>query len=93
MEHTYLREDFDELRLAYAMTIHKTQGSEYKCSIMLMDGLHRFMIKKRLVYTGMTRNKNELFIVGQKNMMQYALDNKERKRNTMLTELLKQYDI
>ena len=93
MEHTYLREEFDELRLAYAMTIHKTQGSEYKCSIMLMDGLHRFMIKKRLVYTGMTRNKNELFIVGQKNMMQHALDNKERKRNTMLTELLEQYDI
>lgn len=93
MEHTYLREDFDELRLAYAMTIHKTQGSEYKCSIMLLDELHSFMVKKRLVYTGMTRNKNELFMVGQKKMMQHALTNKERKRNTMLTDLLKQYSI
>lgn len=93
MEHTYLREDFDELRLAYAMTIHKTQGSEYKCSIMLLDELHSFMVKKRLVYTGMTRNKNELFMVGQKKMMQHALTNKERKRNTMLRDLLKQYNI
>lgn len=93
MEHTYLREDFDELRLAYAMTIHKTQGSEYKCSIMLLDELHSFMVKKRLVYTGMTRNKNELFMVGQKKMMQHALTNKERKRNTMLRDLLKQYSI
>lgn len=91
IEHTYAREDFDMIQLAYAMTIHKTQGSEYKCSIMLADAHHEFMIKKRLIYTGWTRNKNELFIVGQKNMIAHALKNKETERNTMLTDLLKQY--
>ena len=90
-EKTYAREDFDMLKLAYALTIHKSQGSEYKCIIMLMDEHQRFMIRKKLVYTGMTRCKDELFIVGQEKMFEHALKNKDKRRNTMLTHLFMEY--
>lgn len=93
MEYTYKREEFDYVKLAYALTVHKTQGSEYKCVIMLLVEQHSFMIRKKLVYTGMTRNKNELFFIGEKKMIEHALLNKDIKRKTLLTHWLNEYKV
>lgn len=93
VEHIYTREEFDTIALAYSLTVHKTQGSEYKCVIMLIDENHSFMLRKKLVYTGWTRNKNELFIVGQKKMIPYSLKNKDIPRNTKLTDMLLEYAV
>lgn len=93
IELTYVREDFDMIKLAYALTIHKSQGSEYKCIIMLMDEHHSFMLRKKLVYTGMTRAQEELYIVGQKKMVEHSIKNKDKRRNTTLTHILMEYEV
>lgn len=55
----YSEDDFDYLALAYSMTIHKSQGSEYKCVIMCMTDDHEAMLNRNLIYTGVTRAKKE----------------------------------
>lgn len=82
--HEYTRTEFDLLQLAYATTIHKSQGAEFLSAIMVMDERQKFMNRKKLVYTGWTRIKNELHIVGQKKMVQHAILNKDKERKTRL---------
>jgi exodeoxyribonuclease V alpha subunit len=53
-------EDLENLELAYACTIHKSQGSEYACVIMVISNSHFIMLKKNLIYTGLTRAKKKL---------------------------------
>ncbi len=53
------------IELAYATTVHKSQGSEYKVVIMTADNAHKIMQKRNLLYTGITRAKQKLYIVGQ----------------------------
>lgn len=88
----YYRDDMDEIKLAYAMTVHKAQGSEYRNVIMLLDEQHIFMCKKRLIYTGMTRAKERLVIVGQSSVLKHAIETKEKERNTMLQERCQKYE-
>lgn len=81
----YTRDRFDNLKLAYALTIHKSQGSEAKCVLMVVHEAHKNMLRKKILYTGMTRAKDELIFLGQKNMIENAvLRNKEPNRNTKL---------
>lgn len=56
----------ENLDLAYATTIHKSQGSEAKLVIMVSDRSHAYMLRRNLVYTGVTRAKQALIIVGDK---------------------------
>lgn len=69
----YERDRFENIKLAYAMTIHKCQGSEAKSVIMLLVPQHYYMITQKLVYTGWTRSKEILHIVGSPQMMNVAL--------------------
>ena len=75
--------------LAYATTIHKSQGSEYPIVVMPVLMTHYVMLQRNLVYTGVTRAKKILVIVGTKKALAIAVRNVTvDKRNTMLAERL-----
>ena len=67
--------ELDELAQAYAVTIHKSQGSEYPIVVMPMLMTHFVMLQRNLLYTGVTRAKNLLVLVGTKKAVGYAVRN------------------
>lgn len=81
--------ELDELVHAYATTIHKAQGSEYPIVVMPVLMNHFVMLQRNLIYTGITRAKKILVIVGTKKALAYAVRNVTvTKRNTLLKERL-----
>ena len=83
--------ELDELVLAYAVTIHKSQGSEYPVVVMPILMTHYVMLQRNLVYTGITRAKRLLVIVGTKKALSLAVRNVTvTRRNTMLKERLRE---
>lgn len=81
--------ELDELTHAYATTIHKAQGSEYPIVVMPVLMNHYIMLQRNLVYTGITRARKALVIVGTKKALAYAVGNVTvTRRNTMLKERL-----
>lgn len=83
----YTSDVLDELTLAYAVTIHKSQGSEYGIVIIPFLMSHYVMLQRNLLYTGMTRAKNVCILVGQKKAIGFAVHNLVvTKRNTCLAE-------
>ena len=81
--------DLDELVHAYATTIHKAQGSEYPIVVMPILMNHYVMLQRNLIYTGITRAKKILVMVGSKKALSYAIRNVTvTKRNTLLKERL-----
>lgn len=81
--------DLDELVLAYAVTIHKSQGSEYPVVVMPIIMEHYIMLQRNLLYTGITRAKKILVIVGTKKALAYSVQNTAvTKRNTKLKKRL-----
>lgn len=79
--------ELDELVLAYAMTIHKSQGSEYPAVIVLMHTQHYMMLQRNLLYTAITRGRKLVLLIG----VPYAIDkaiatNTVRERRTALAE-------
>ncbi|MBQ6519402.1 MAG: ATP-dependent RecD-like DNA helicase, partial [Anaerolineaceae bacterium] len=77
--------ELDELVLAYATTIHKSQGSEYPIVVMPLMMSHYLMLQRNLVYTGITRAKKVLVLIGTKKALALAVRNQTvTKRNTML---------
>jgi len=82
--------ELDELVHAYATTIHKSQGSEYPIVVLPVMMNHYVMLQRNLLYTGITRAKKILVIIGSKRALRYAVDNVTvSKRNTLLKERLK----
>ncbi len=72
----YTFAQLDELELAYAITIHKSQGSEYPAIILpILDG-PRLLFNRNILYTAVTRAKNCVMIVGSDKMIQHMIDNK-----------------
>lgn len=85
----YEASELDELTLAYATTIHKSQGSEYPIVIMPVLMSHYVMLQRNLIYTGITRAKKICIIVGTAKALAYAIRNMTvLKRNTKLKERL-----
>lgn len=81
--------ELDELAHAYATTIHKAQGSEYPVVVMPVLMNHYVMLQRNLIYTGITRAKKLLVIVGTKKALAYAVRNVTvTGRNSMLKERL-----
>ncbi len=81
--------ELDELVHAYATTIHKAQGSEYPIVVMPVLMNHFVMLQRNLIYTGITRAKKILVMVGTKKALAYAVGNLTvSERNTMLRERL-----
>ncbi|MBM3211482.1 ATP-dependent RecD-like DNA helicase, partial [Candidatus Poribacteria bacterium] len=88
-EVVYDAADLDELVLAYAITIHKSQGSEYKAVVIPVMTQHYMMLQRNLLYTGITRAKNLVVIVGSKKALGMAIrNNKVAKRYTSLAKRL-----
>ena len=81
--------DVDELTLAYAMTVHKSQGSEYPCVILVMHPTHYPMLQRNLLYTALTRAKRLLVVVGTQKALAIATRNDTiRRRFSRLAERL-----
>ena len=81
--------ELDELTLAYATTIHKSQGSEYPIVVIPVLMNHFVMLQRNLIYTGITRAKRVLVLVGTRKALAYAVRNVVvQKRNTMLKDRL-----
>ena len=81
--------ELDELVHAYATTIHKAQGSEYPIVVMPVLMTHFVMLQRNLLYTGITRAKKVLVLIGSKKALAYAVHNVTvSQRNTKLKERL-----
>ena len=81
--------ELDELVHAYATTIHKAQGSEYPIVVMPVLMTHFVMLQRNLIYTGITRAKKVLVMVGTRKALSYAVGNVTvTERNTMLAQRL-----
>jgi len=77
--------ELDEIVLAYATTVHKAQGAEYPIVVMPVMMTHFVMLQRNLLYTGVTRAKKALMLVGTKKAIAYAVKNVTvDKRNTLL---------
>jgi exodeoxyribonuclease V alpha subunit len=86
----YQKEQISELDLAYSITIHKSQGSEFDCVIIPLLSQHFKMLFRNLIYTGLTRAKKLAIFVGTRQALAMAVRNVDTaKRQTALTELLR----
>jgi exodeoxyribonuclease V alpha subunit len=86
---TYALGELDELALAYATTIHKAQGSEYPAVVIPLTTQHYAMLARNLLYTGLTRGKRLVVLVGSKRALAIAVRNgTARRRWTRLREWL-----
>lgn len=85
----YDASELDELTLAYATTIHKSQGSEYPIVVIPVLMTHYVMLQRNLIYTGITRARKICVLIGTKKALSYAIRNMTvLKRNTKLKERL-----
>ncbi len=88
---TYPFSELDQLELAYAITIHKSQGSEYPAVILPLLGGPKMLFNRNLLYTAVTRAKNCVVILGNENTVYEMVDNEEQlKRYTGLLDRLKE---
>lgn len=86
----YKKEDIMELDLAYAITIHKSQGSEFKAVIIPILSQHFKMLYRNLIYTGLTRAKNLAVFVGTRKALSMAIRQQDvSQRQTALEVLIK----
>jgi exodeoxyribonuclease V alpha subunit len=82
--------ELDELTLAYAISVHKSQGSEYPVVVMPILTQHFMLLQRNLLYTGITRGKKLVILIGTKKALAIAIkNNTPQKRFTMLKERLK----
>jgi len=77
---TYAFGELDELVLCYATTVHKSQGSEYPVVVIPISTQHYMMLKRNLIYTGITRGKRLVVLVGQKRALAIAVKGKQTER-------------
>ena len=86
---TYEKNELNELTLAYASSVHKSQGSEYKVVIIPLSTSHYIMLQRNLLYTAITRAKQKVVIIGSKKALMTAVQsNRTQKRYTLLAERL-----
>lgn len=85
----YQFSEIDDLVLAYAVSIHKSQGSEFPCVIIPIDMSHFIMLRRNLLYTGITRGKKLVILVGTKQAIGLAVRTDDvKKRHTRLKKQL-----
>lgn len=90
----YEGQEIDEITLAYAITVHKSQGSEYHTVIMTLVNSHGIMLQRNLLYTAVTRAKGKVILVGTKAALRTAVQNvRTSRRFTLLTQRLREEEI
>ena len=85
-ELVYQRSEWYKIRLAYAMSIHKSQGSEFPVVILPITKSSHRMLQRNLIYTAITRAKSKLILLGEKAAFDYAVKNTGTARKTYLRE-------
>lgn len=89
LEAEYESSEFNQLQLAYCMTVHKSQGSEYPVVVLPLVSAHYIMLQRNLLYTAVTRAKKLVILIGSKAALNTAVENdRTRKRYTLLAERL-----
>ncbi len=82
--------ELDDLELAYACSIHKSQGSEYPCVVLVLHREHYVMLQRNLLYTAMTRGKRLVVLLGSRRAVARAVKNADpQRRYTRLAERLR----
>ena len=85
----YSYAELDEIVLSYAITIHKSQGSEFPAVIIPIMGGSPLLMNKNLLYTAVTRAKRMVVLIGKSSNVFYMINNKSSAvRNTMLKQLI-----
>ena len=85
----YEASELSELAPAYAMSVHKSQGSEYPVIILPLLPGHRIMLQRNLLYTAVTRAKERVILLGSRTALRTAVENdRTRRRYTLLAERL-----
>ena len=85
-ELVYPRNEWYKIRLAYAMSIHKSQGSEFPVVILPLTNQSRRMLQRNLIYTAITRSKSKLILLGEYTAFDFATQNTGTARKTYLIE-------
>lgn len=86
----YETKDLNKITHGFVISIHKSQGSEFEVVIMLISNGYKRMLYKKLIYTGITRAKKKLILIGEPDAFLYAINNNNEKiRKTNLLEQLK----
>ena len=81
--------ELDCLVQAYACTVHKSQGAEYKCCIIIIDPKHEILLKRNLVYTAITRAKEKVILIGDIDAYTRSIDKEDTSsRNTQLDDII-----
>ena len=81
----YAFSELEELEHAYSITIHKAQGSEFDVVILVIPQSSNMLLTRNLLYTGITRAKKLLIVIGNKNLIEFMINNCDtKKRNTGL---------
>ncbi|MGL4209137.1 MAG: ATP-dependent DNA helicase, partial [Candidatus Adiutrix sp.] len=81
--------DLDELTPAYAITIHKSQGSEFPVVVIPISNSHHIMLRRKLIYTAVTRGRRFVVIIGSAKALQSAVtNNHEQNRHSRLAAKL-----
>ncbi len=82
----YSRNEWSKITLAYAMSIHKSQGSEFQVVILPITRQSGRMLQRNLIYTAITRSKSKLILLGELSAFDYAVKNEGAKRKTYLIQ-------
>ena len=85
---TYYASDLDNLTLAYAISVHKAQGSEFDNVIFPILPSHQIMLRKKLIYTAITRAKKKLILIGKFDTLEYCIHKTDSIRQTGLYQRL-----
>ena len=89
VEVSYDFSELDEITLSYAISVHKSQGSEYNAVIIPLLEQHYFLLQRNLLYTAVTRGKKLVVLIGTKRAIGMALsNNRVQERYTMLRQRL-----
>jgi len=85
----YESSELDELSLAYVISIHRSQGSEYPCVVIPIAMQHFMLLERNLLYTAVTRGKSLVVLIGEQKALGMAVRNhKSQKRMTNLVARL-----
>lgn len=89
---TYTEANIEDVSLAYALTIHKSQGSEYDSVVLVMNSQHWNMLSRPLLYTGVTRAKRNLLVLTESRALHHATQEEEVLRETCLYRFYEGFD-
>ena len=90
----YSLQDVDAIQLAYAISIHKSQGSEYPAVIMPISRQHQHMLGRNLIYTGITRGRSRVVVAGSRPALEAGINAEWKEfRYSLLSEKLKKHKI